>query len=184
MKKFFYKLFVGIGVVLMLIYYTITATITYPFRLIQYRRSDFYRETGIPFADAKDTSDLRFFRLFRANGLPVRYLMPRDLTRANGWLVLDKTLLLHMFDELSYSDALQSWTLFPDDGLPLAESVANQLAQLREIYPDAVIENVRILLERIEVDPKDLPRAQSDPLFLIYTDTDELPRMLLDQQKD
>ena len=178
MKKFLYKLFVGIGVVLMLIYYTIAATITYPFRLIQYRRSDFYRETGIPFADAKDTSDLRLFRLFRAAGLPVAYLKPRDLKRTNGWFVLDKTLLLHMFDELSYSDALQSWTLFPDDELPLAESVANQLAQLRELYPDAVIGNVRIVLDCIEVDPKNLPRAQGDPLFLIYNNDDELTQML------
>ena len=178
MKKFFYKLFVGIGVVLMLIYYTIAATITYPFRLLQYRRSDFYRETGIPFADAMDTSDLRFFRLFRAARLPVLYLKPRDWKRANGWFLQGKTLILHMFDELSYSDELQSWTLFPDDGLPIAESVASQLAQLRELYPDAAIENVRILLERIEVDPKDLPRAQDDPLFLIYRDTDELTQLL------
>jgi hypothetical protein len=178
MKKFLYKLFVGIGVVLMLIYYTIAATITYPFRLIQYRRSDFYRETGIPFADAKDTSDLRLYRLFRAAGLPVRYLMPRDLKRANGWFFQGKTLILHMFDELSYSDELQSWTLFPDEGLPLSESVANQLARLRELYPDAAIEDVRILLDRIEVDPKDLPRAQGDPLFLIYSNDDELTQML------
>jgi hypothetical protein len=178
MKKFLYKLFVGIGVVLMLIYYTIAATITYPFRLIQYRRSDFYRETGIPFADAKDTSDLRLFRLFRAAGLPVAYLKPRDLKRANGWFLQGKTLILHMFDELSYSDELQSWTLFPDEGLPIAESVANQLARLRELYPDVAIENVRILLDRIEVDPKDLPRAQGDPLFLIYSNDDELTQML------
>lgn len=178
MKKFLYKLFVGIGVVLMLIYYTIAATITYPFRLIQYRRSDFYRETGIPFADAKDTSDLRLFRLFRAAGLPVVYLKPRDSKRANGWFLQGKTLILHMFDELSYSDELQSWTLFPDEGLPLSESVANQLARLRELYPDAVIENVRILLDRIEVEPKDLPRAQGDPLFLIYSNDDELTQML------
>jgi hypothetical protein len=178
MKKFLYKLFLGIGVVLMLIYYTIAATITYPFRLIQYRRSDFYRETGIPFADAKDTSDLRLFRLFRAAGLPVAYQKPRDLKRANGWFLQGKTLILHMFDELSYSDELQSWTLFPDEGLPLSESVANQLARLRELYPDAAIEDVRILLDRIEVDPKDLPRAQGDPLFLIYGNDDELTQML------
>ena len=83
-----------------------------------------------------------------------------------------------MFDELSYSDELKSWTLFPDEGLPLSESVANQLALLRELYPDAAIENVRILLDRIEVDPKDLTRAQSDPLFLIYSNDDELTQML------
>ena len=177
MKKFLYKLFVGIGVVLMLIYYTIAATITYPFRLIQYRRSDFYRETGIPFTDAKDSSDLRLYRLFRAAGVPVAYLKPRDLKRANGWFLQGKTLILHMFDELSYSDELQSWTLFPDEGLPLSESVANQLARLRELYPDAAIEDVRILLDRIEVDPKDLPRAQGDPLFLIYSNDDELTQM-------
>jgi hypothetical protein len=56
--------------------------------------------------------------------------------------------------------------------------VASQLAQLRELYPDAVIEDVRILLDRIEVDPKDLPRAQGDPLFLIYSNDDELTQML------
>ena len=53
MKKIFYKLFVGIGVVLMLIYYTVTAALCYPFHSLKYRRSTFFQETGIPFSAAK-----------------------------------------------------------------------------------------------------------------------------------
>ena len=88
MKKIFYKLFVGIGVVLMLIYYTVTAALCYPFHSLKYRRSAFFLETGIPFSAAKDTSDLRFFQIFREAGIPIRYLPPKDLKRSNGWFLL------------------------------------------------------------------------------------------------
>lgn len=180
MKKIFYKLFVGIGVVLMLFYYTITAALCYPFHSLKYRRSAFFQETGIPFSAAKDTSDLRFFQIFREAGIPIRYLPPKDLKRSNGWFLLGRTLLLHMFDELSYSEKLQSWTLFPDDTLSLADTVANQLQCLREIHPNVEIGNIQILLDRIEVDPELLNRAQQDPLFVIYDNMEDLPKLLRD----
>ena len=165
---FIRNIFLGIGVVLMLIYYTITAALCYPFQMLRYRRTAFFRETGISFAVAKDTSDFRFHQMFRDAGLPVRYLPPRDLRRYNGWFLCGKTLVLHMYDELSYSERLGSWTLFPDDTLSLADTVAEQLRLLREVHPDVQIDGVRILLCRIEIDPEDLPRAQQDPTFLIY----------------
>ena len=85
-----------------------------------------------------------------------------------------------MFDELSYSEKLQSWTLFPDDTLSLADTVANQLQRLREIHPNVEIGNVQILLDRIEVDPELLNRAQQDPLFVIYDNMEDLPKLLRD----
>lgn len=178
MKKFFYKLFVGIGVVLMVIFYTIAAAVCYPFHLLKYRKSDFYQETGIPFSAAKDTRDLRFYRLFREGNVPIRYLPPKDLRKGNGWFFLGNTLLLHMFDEPSFSEALDGWTLFPDDTLPLADTVAQQLRLIREIEPNIQIDQVRILLERIEVDPEHLTKAEADPLFLIYKEPEELPDLL------
>ncbi len=165
---FIRNIFLGIGVVLMLIYYTITAALCYPFQMLKYRRTAFYRETGIPFSAAKDTSDLQLHQMFRDAGLPVRYLPPTDLRRYNGWFLYEKTLVLHMFDELSYSEKLRSWTLFPDETLSLADTVANQLRLLREVHPEVEIDSVRILLCRMEIDPEHLPRAEQDATFLIY----------------
>ena len=171
MKKIWYvirNIFLGIWVGLMLIFYTIWTALCYPVRYLRYRKSHFFRETGIPFTAAADSSDFRLFEQIREAELPIRYLPPKDPKRMNGWFFHGNTLILHMFDELSYSEKLQSWTLFPDDAIPLEDTVARQLQLIREIEPDIEIGNVRILISRIEVDPKDLPLAQQLPMFLIY----------------
>ena len=171
MKKLWYiirNIFFGIWVGLMLLFYTIWTALCYPVRYLRYRRTHFFRETGIPFSAAVDTSDFRLFEQIREARLPIRYLPPKDPKRMNGWFFHCNILILHMFDELAYSDKLQSWTLFPDDALPLEDTVATQLQLIRQIEPDIRIDSVRILISRIEVDPKDLPLAQQLPMFLIY----------------
>ena len=171
MKKLWYiirNIFLGIWVGLMLLFYTIWTALCYPVRYLRYRGTHFFRETGIPFVAAADSSDFRLYEQFREAGLPIRYLPPKDLKRMNGWFFHGSTLILHMFDQLSYSDKLQSWTLFPDDALPLEDTVAQQLQLIRQIEPDIRIDSVRILISRTEVDPKDLPLAQQLPMFLIY----------------
>lgn len=171
MKKLLYlirNIFLGIWVGVMLVFYTLFSALCYPVRYLRYRGTHFFRETGIPFGAAADSSDFRLFEQIREAGLPIRYLPSRDLKSMNGWFFHGNTLILHMFDELSYSDKLQSWTLFPDDALPLEDTVAQQLQLIREIEPDIRIDGVRILLDRVEVDPKDLPLAKQLPMFLIY----------------
>lgn len=172
------NILLGIWVGLMLIFYTIWTALCYPARYFRYRKSHFFQETGIPFAAAVDSSDFRLFELIQEASLPIRYLPPKDLKRMNGWFFHGGTLILHMFDELSYSDKLQSWTLFPDDEIPLEDTIARQLQMIREIDPDIEISNVRILFDRIEIDPKDLPLAQQLPMFLIYENEDQLPELL------
>ena len=171
MKKLWYiirNIFLGIWVGLMLILYTLFSALCYPVRYLRYRRTHFFRETGIPFGAAADSSDFRLFEQIREAGLPIRYLPPKDPRRMNGWFFHSSTLILHMYDQLSYSDKLQSWTLFPDDALPLEDTVAQQLQLIRQIEPDIRIESVRILLDRMEVDPQYLPLARQLPMFLIY----------------
>lgn len=171
MKKLWYiirNIFLGIWVGLMLILYTLFSALCYPVRYRRYRRTHFFRETGIPFGAAADSSDFRLYEQIREAALPIRYLPSRDLRRMNGWFFHGSTLILHMYDQLSYSDKLQSWTVFPDDALPLEDTVAHQLQLIREIEPDIMIDGIRILIDRMEVDPKDLPLAQQLPMFLIY----------------
>ena len=171
MKKLLYlirNIFLGIWVGLMLILYTLFSALCYPVRYLRYRRTHFFRETGIPFGAALDSSDFRLFEQIREASLPIRYLPPKDPKRMNGWFFHGSTLILHMSDQLSYSDKLQSWTLFPDDALPLEDTVAQQLQLIREIEPEIRIDSVRILISRVEVDPKDLPLARQLPMFLIY----------------
>ena len=181
MKKLWYfirNIFLGIWVVMMLLFYTIWTALCYPVRYLRYRKSHFFRETGIPFAAAADSSDFRLFEQIRDANLPIRYLPPKAPKQMNGWFFYGNTLILHMFDQLSYSDKLQSWTLFPDDSLPLEDTVARQLQLIREIEPDIKIDGVHILISRMEVDPQYLPLAQQLPMFLIY-ETDGEPIEIL-----
>ena len=87
MKKLLYlirNIFIGIWVGLMLILYTLFSALCYPVRYLRYRRTHFFRETGIPFGAAADSSDFRLYEQFREAGLPIRYLPPKDLKRMNG----------------------------------------------------------------------------------------------------
>lgn len=169
-----------IFVVVMLLFTTICIVIASPFRWVQYRKSHFYRETGIPFRiGIMDHFTFVLYELIRKENLPIRYLMPKDPRQScDGCFLAGSTLLIHNLSGLFYEERLGGWTTSPEDEEPLSDTIAAILLRLRTDYPDVQINNVRILMPLDDEAPEGYAHAAQDPLFLIYEKPEELPDLL------
>ena len=174
------NVFLTIFVVVMLLFTTICIVIASPFRWMQYRKTHFYRETGIPFRiGIMDHFTFVLYELIRKENLPIRYLMPKDPKQScDGFFLAGTTLLIHNLSGISYEERLGGWTAYPEDEEPLSDTIAAILLHLRADYPDIQIDNVRILMDLDNEAPEDYAHAAQDPLFLIYKDPEELLDLL------
>lgn len=183
MKKiilFIRNALLSIFVVMLLLFTTICIVIASPFRWMQYRKSHFFRETGIPFRiGIMDHFTFVLYELIRKESLPIRYLMPKDPKLAlDGFFLAGSTLLIHNLPGIFYEERLGGWTAYPEDEEPLADTVAEILLQLRTDHPDVEITDVRILMDFDGESTEHRAMAEENPLFLIYEEADELPKLL------
>lgn len=183
MKKMLYFIkdaLMTVFIVAALILTAVCIVIAAPFRCLQYRKSHFYRDTGIRFSiGIMDHTTFQLYELIRAQDLPIRYLMPRDPKRPmDGWFLAGTTLLIHDLPGLFYEEALGGWAAYPEDKEPLSDTVAGILLNLRTDYPDVQIGGIRILMDLDEQSAEHIARAQQDPLFLMYSELEELPELL------
>lgn len=170
----------SVFVVVLLLFTTICIVIASPFRWMQYRKSHFCRETGIPFRiGIMDHFTFVLYELVRRESLPIRYLMPKDPKLAlDGFFLAGSTLLIHNLPGIFYEERLGGWTAYPEDEEPLADTVAEILLQLRTDHPDAEITDVRILMDFDGESDEHRTMAEENPLFLVYEEAEELPALL------
>ena len=183
MKKiilFIRNALLSVFVVMLLLFTTICIVIVSPFRWMQYRKSHFFRETGIPFRiGIMDHFTFVLYELMRKENLPIRYLMPKDPKRAcDGFFLAGSTLLIHNLPGIFYEERLGGWTAYPEDEEPLADTVAEILLHLRTDHPDAQITDVRILMDFDGESDKYRAMAEETPLFLVYEEAEDLPELL------
>ncbi|MBE6950656.1 MAG: hypothetical protein E7451_04885 [Ruminococcaceae bacterium] len=179
MKKIWYfirNIVLSIVVVIALTITTLWIAITSPLRFLSYRKSHFYRNTGTKFKVwITDSYTYQFYELIHKNGLPIRYLMPRDPKLVcEGWFLSGTTLLLHNLSEVTFVDELDSWSVYPEDQEPLSDTIAATLLHLREDHPDVTIAQIRILMDIDDLTVNDLKRAEQDPLFLLYSGEEQM----------
>ena len=183
MKKilhFIRDVLLSVFVVVLLLFTTICIVIASPFRWMQYRKSHFFRETGIPFRiGIMDHFTFVLYELIRKENLPIRYLMPKDPKLAlDGFFLAGTTLLIHNLPGMFYEERLGGWTAYPEDNEPLTDTVAEILLHLRTDHPDAQITDVRILMDFDGESDEHRTMAEENPLFLIYEEAEELPVLL------
>ena len=183
MKKllhFIKNVLMTVFVVVVLLFTTICIVIASPFRWFQYRKTQFYLDTGTPFKiGIMDNYTFRLYELIKKENLPIRYRMPKDPKLAcDGFFLAGSTLLIHNLSELFYEEMLGGWTAYPEDQEPLSDTVADILLRLRTDYPGEEITDVRILLDLDNEAPEDLMRARQEPLFLVYESDSELVELL------
>lgn len=183
MKKIWYFIrnaLLSVFVVVMLLFTTICIVIASPYRWVQYRKSRFCRETGIPFRiGIMDHFTFVLYELIRRESLPIRYLMPKDPKLAlDGFFLAGSSLLIHNLPGIFYEEQLGGWTAYPEDEEPLTDTVAEILLHLRTDHPDVEITDVRILMDFDGESDEHRAMAEENPLFLVYEEADELPELL------
>lgn len=176
MKKLWYlirNLFLSIFVVLGIALTLVCNVVTGPFQIIRYRKSAFYRNLGVKFNFyIPNTYTYTLYNRIHDAGLPIEYLLPEDPEQAaDGFFLWKDTLLIHDLSEIVYSDQLQSWTVYPEDQEPLADTVADILLRVKQVRAEEVARIV-ILMDREDLELGDLARAQDDPLFLLHSGSD------------
>lgn len=183
MKKilhFIRNALLSVFVLILLLFTTICIVIASPFRWMQYRKSHFFRETGIPFRiGIMDHFTFVLYELIRKEDLPIRYLMPKDPKRScDGFFLAGTTLLIHDLPGICYDERLDGWTAYPEDEEPLPDTVAEILLHLRADHPHTEITDVRILMDFDGESDEYRAMAEKNPLFLIYKEAEELPELL------
>lgn len=177
MKKLWYfirNLFLGIAVAAALVLTLVWNVLTSPVQIYRYHRSHFYRDLGVKFRFyIPDTYAYGLYNRIREAKLPVEYLLPGDPGQAaNGFFFYKDTLILHDFSEIVYSEKLGGWSVYPEDEESLNDTIADVLVRLQSERADAIVEHIVILMDRADLDPQDLPRAEADPLFLLHSGED------------
>ena len=172
--------FLTIFVVVMLLFTTICIVIASPFRWLQYRKSHFFRDMGIPFKiGIMDHFTFQFYELIKKEQLPIRYLMPTDPKQAcDGFFLAGSTLLIHDLSGIFFDESLGGWMAYPEDKEPLSDTVAAMLLRLRTDYPNEEVTDVRILLDCDNESAEDQARAEKEPLFLVYDELEDLAQSL------
>lgn len=183
MKKLWYfirNIFIGIFVLVMLIFTTLWIALTSPFKMISYRRSHFYRDIGAKFnVGILDSCTYSLYEKIQENGLPIEYLVPRDPKLVcEGWFFAGTTLLLHNLPKIEYCERLNAWSAYPGDDEPICDTITKLLLRIHEDHPGAVIGDIRILMELDGLCTEDLKRAENDPLFLLYSGEEQQMEIL------
>ena len=183
MKKIWYfirNMLMGIVVIFALALSPFVFAFRLPFRYAEYRKSHFFRDNGLKFSPfIMDSYTFRLYELFRRENLPIRYLMPKDPKQAaDGFFLAGTTLLIHNLSGIFYEERLGGWTAYPEDEEPLSDTVAEILLRLRSEYPEQTVTDVRILLEWDNEVAENRDLAKQEPLFVVYEEAEELPRLL------
>ena len=184
MKKIWYfirNIFLGVFVAVWAILFVLWIAIKTPFHYFIYRKSHFYRNTRATFSTGfVDTYTFRLYELIHEHNLPIRYMMPQDQKNIHhGYFMVGTTLLIHDLPSLFYMEDENCWTAHsPSNHIPLSETLADTLACLRSDYPDAIIEDIRILMDLNNLVSKEKERIKADPLFLPYSDNEQMLKVL------
>ena len=183
MKKVWYfirNMLMGIVVIFALALSPFVFAFRLPFRYADYRKSHFFRDNGVKFSPfIADSYTFRLYELFRRENLSIRYLMPKDPKQAaDGFFLAGNTLLIHNLSGIFYEERLGGWTAYPEDEVPLSDTVAEILLRLRSEYPEQTVTDVRILLEWDNEVTEYRDQAKQESLFVVYENAEELPQLL------
>lgn len=181
MKNFFYKLFVGICVVPMAIFYTLLSVVQTPFRASEYRKSAFARDTGADYeAGVTETPVYKLYNRLRFSRIAIEVLThpkhPRD-----AHLLWKDTLIIHEIDRVALRDGrwvIGSGSPVWKEGLDLKEAVAEVLEDVFDDRPGFRPGNAILLLDRNNIPAEDRLEAEAMPLFLLYEDEEDLVELL------
>lgn len=166
------KIFLGIIVVLMAVFFTLLSVILTPFRLLRYRKSHFAVDSGADYAPGiTDSPVYRLYNALRQENIPIGLVL-NPKAPADAHLLWKDTLIIHEIDRVALRDG--RWVIAPGspvwkEGLDLQEAIAEVLDDVFDDRPGIDIADAVLLLDR-----RSAPAEAKDAgLFLLYGSRDE-----------
>ncbi len=176
LAQIFYKLFLGIFVAVMAVFYTLASVVMTPFRAVQYRKTAFARDTGAEYeAGVTESAVFELYNRLRASGVPVETLAhpkhPRD-----AHLLWGDTLIIHEIDRLALREG--RWVIGPGspvwkEGMDLKDAIAEVLEDVFDDRPGFAPQNAVLLVERAQIASEARLEAELMPMFLLYDNEEE-----------
>lgn len=173
LTQIFYKIIIGIGVVVMAVFYTLLSVIQTPFRASEYRKSRFARETGANYeAGVTESPAYHLYNRLRNAGIAVEVLCHPKHAR-DAHLLWHDTLIIHEIDRVALRDG--RWVIGPGspawkEGLDLRDAIAEVLEDVFDDRPGYTPGNAVLLLDRRNIPAEDRLEAELMPMFLLYDD--------------
>ena len=181
LAKIFYKIILAVCMVALAIFYTLLSVIQTPFRLGEYRKSSFARETGAEYeAGVTDTLVYRLYNRLRTARIAIEVLChpkhPRD-----AHLLWKDTLIIHEIDSIALRDGrwvIGSGSTAWKEGLDLQDAVAEVLEDVFDDRPGYQPTNAVLLTSRNNIPEADRLEAELMPMFLLYDDDENRVEVL------
>lgn len=158
------------------LFFLILMVLCTPFQFLAYRRSPFSRETGASFRPGvTDQEAYRLYNALRKRGVPISVIAhPKQPLDAH--LVCQNTLIVTGIDSLRRKDG--QWVIGPHsdcwgENVTIDEAIADEMDDVFDDRPGFEPETAVVLIDRADVAPEDLPQAEADPMFLLYSNDEE-----------
>lgn len=184
--KILRNILLGIGVVLMTLFYTLVSVIQTPTRLLRYRKSDFAADTGAVYEGGITESPVyQLYNALRQQGIGIEAAAhPKHPMDAH--LVWKNTLLIHEIDRLAFRNG--TWVIGPGspvwkEGLELKTAIAEVLDDVFDDCPGREFDDALVLMDRAGIAPDALGKAEASPFLLLYSDSGERLQVLADYCK-
>lgn len=168
--------FVTIAYAVVVPLYLLWELICTPWHIRKYKQSAYYRDLGLKYTFACHTNwEYKLYNQIKAAELPIDFLPmnPGKSNRHFGYLTYGNTLIdIRVATDAYYDEDAQQWLCTNrDDEESDVETLHGEILQ-------TVTENIGIteftkvvsLMNRHEMSPEELERAEASPLFLLYDD--------------
>ena len=181
LAKIFYKIILAVCMVALAIFYTLRSVILTPFRLHEYRKSAFARETGADYeAGVTETLVYGLYNRLRSDRVAIE-ILSHPKHPLNAHLLWRDTLIIHEIDGIALRDG--RWVIGPGstswkEGLDLQDAVAEVLEDVFDDRPGYRPSNAILLLNRNKIPAADRLEAELMPMFLLYDDTENRVEVL------
>lgn len=147
-----------------------------PYHIRQYKQSSYYRDLGLKYTFACHTNwEYKLYNRIKAAGLPIGYvpMCTFGKPRHFGYLTYGNTLIdIREATDAYYDEDAQQWlcTNRDDEESDVETLHAEILRTVAENTGFTKFTKVISLMDRCEMGPDELERAEASPLFLLYDD--------------
>lgn len=172
--KWYVRILMALLVVVLspiIVIFLICAAITYVFQLPknkkEYKKSQYYKEFGLPFTISRLYSpEYRFFNSLKKRDLPVNYI--RQASNGLQYFIYNDSLFLFPdFDQIDFNEETSEWQVNYDGDWQDFEQAYKDIVS--KVDPDALVLPVKLLVERKMFPKTDLKEVSiPEPVFLVF----------------
>lgn len=150
----------------------LAAGVLLPVDYVRYKRSRYYHDTGKRYTFFRGASPCcKLYNAIKAADLPIEYIecTSPETGASYEFFRYKDTLLLNDYAGIVFDNDRAMWTVeIEDEWVSLEKEIADVMAELRAAMGEDVCPKALVLIDRDELEEKDLPNAEQCPFLLLH----------------